>query len=182
MSRLSGIARIAALSGLSLVLASCSIFGGGIDLEIPESLKQKCPPVGIVAYTGEVFRFSGDGRESSDLAYQGQISGLSVECTDSEDGQGLFAVVAFDVSAVRGPSGGGSVELPYFVSVTRGSEAVLEKNVYSSFHGFGARNRSAQREAINAYVPLGADGEILDLEILIGFQLTREELAYNVAR
>ncbi len=182
MSRLSGITRLAAVTSIALLLSACGIFGGQVDLEIPEALKQKCPPIGIVAYTGEITRFAGSGREATDLAYQGQISGLSMICEDSEDERGLNALITFDITAIRGPSGGSSVEFPYFVTVTRGNEAVLEKTVYSSFHSFAGQGRSAQREGIRAYVPLSPEGEILDLEILIGFQLTREELSYNVNR
>jgi len=183
MTSFSGVTRLVLLVAGSLVLSGCGIFGGSVDMELPEAVKQKCPPVGIVAYTGELTKFAGEGRERSDVAYQAEISRLQMECADAEDGQGLYAAISFDISATRGPAAtSNSIQLPYFVAVTRGNEAVLEKTTYTSAQTFDSSGRTAEKETIKAYVPLGADGEILDLEVLIGFQLSRDELGYNVAR
>ena len=175
--------RIFFVVSASLVLAGCGIFGRQVDLGLSPEMAQKCPPVGIVAYTGEMTRFTGNSRDASAVVDRGAIGSLTVVCQDTEDETALVARISFDISAMRGPANRtGTAEFPFFVTVTRGNEAVLDKNLYTSTHQFGGQSTSVQREMVTAWVPLGEGGRILNTEILIGFQLTKDELAYNVSR
>ena len=166
-----------------LLLAACSIFGNQVNMELSDEMKQSCVPVGIVAYTGEVTRFAGNSRDASAVAVRGTLGKLKVTCRDSEDKKGLYADITFEVSATKGPAArSNSAEFPFFVGVSRGSEAVMEKNLYTSTHSFDGENWSAFQENVTAYVPLGDEGEIQNYEVLIGLQLTKDELAYNLSR
>ena len=63
------------------LLAGCGIFGKQVSLELTEADKQRCPPVGILAYAGEITRFqAGPGRTTDDVINRGTISGLTVSC------------------------------------------------------------------------------------------------------
>jgi hypothetical protein len=167
----------------AFALAGCGLFGGQVNLELSEEMKQKCPPVGIVAYTGELTRFVGNSRDASAVDFRATLGKLNVTCRDSADKQGLFADITFEISATKGPaSTSNSVEIPFFVNVSRGSDAVLEKNMYSSRHTFDGDKWSAYRESVTAYVPLGPEGQILNYEVLIGLQISKAELQYNIAR
>ena len=175
--------RTGVLFGAAITLAGCGLFGGQVNMELSPAMKQKCPPVGIVAYTGELTRFQGTSREASAVEMRATLGKLNVQCRDSADGQGLFADITFDISVTKGPaSRSNSVEIPFFVSVSRGNEAVLEKNLYTSRHSFDRDNWSAFRENVTAYVPLGEGGELMNYEVLIGLQLTKDEFQYNLAR
>ena len=174
--------RIAFSFSVALMLGACGIFGSQVDLGMSPEMAQKCPPVGIVAYTGDITRFAGNSRDASDVIDRAAIGSLNVQCQDTEDERSVVARITFDISATRGPaSTSGTAEFPFFVTVTRGNEAVLDKNLYTSNHTFTGRSTSVQRESVTAWVPLD-DGKLPDTEILIGFQLTRDELAYNLSR
>lgn len=168
---------------LSPLLTACGIFGNQVSMEIPREASQVCPPVGIVARTGSLTRFAtSDGRDSDDVTLRGAISGLEVTCKDVSGA--VQASIGFDVVAQKGPaSRDNDVELPYFVVVTQGSEQVLSKRLHITSHSFSrGRNSSAVRENLIAEVPVDDEGSTGEIEILIGFQLDRDELKYNVFR
>ena len=182
MKRTIGALRVAAVLGGALALSGCGLFGGKVDQGMSAEMKQKCPPVGIVAYTGQVTRFAGLGRLAQDVALRAEITNLKVSCVNSEDKGAVNARITFDVVAERGPASTDSgASLQYFVAITPDSKTVARKDVYDSNHSFGANGISTSTETIDAVVPLKGE-EIPYEEILIGLQLTREELGYNIAR
>ncbi len=169
----------AALIGPSLT--ACGIFGGQVSMDIPREASQVCPAVGIVGRTGSLTRFAtSDSRDIGDVTLRGTISGLEVICEDISGA--VRASIGFDVIAQKGPaSRDDDVDLSYFIVVTRGSDEVLDKRLYVTRHSFSpGRDSSALRENIVADVPVDDEGSTGEIEILIGFQLDRDELKYNV--
>ena len=166
----------------ALTLGGC--FGNTVDMSISDEAKQRCPAVGIVGGAGQVVMFR-EGSEGyvSDIRYRGTIGGLAMQCEDVDGG--VRANIIFTVSATKGEAGeANSVTFPYFVAVTRGSEDVLSRQIYRSSHAFPAgEDDSFSREVITAFVPeTEPEGPLKPYEILIGFQLSREQLEYNVLR
>lgn len=171
----------AALLGSSLT--ACGIFGSQVSMDVPKEASQVCPAVGIVARTGSLTRFATPGsQDAEDVTLRGTISGLDMTCNDVSGA--VRANISFDVVAINGPaSSGGDVDLTYFIAVTRGSERVLDKKTYVTHHRLSrGRDSSAVRENIVADVPVDDEGSTGEIEILIGFQLDRDELKYNVFR
>ena len=173
---------ILTLSVLSLpLLAGCGLFGKQVSMELTDEDKQRCPAVGIVAYTGESTRFvDGGGRTTADVVSRGSISGLKVDCFNTETG--VDATVSFDLNASTGPaSRRGSVELEYFV-VLSNDDKPLERKLYTvsvpMLNGHGS-----VRQYVGIQMPFADDGvKLVDKEVLLGFQLSREELTYNIHR
>lgn len=163
------------------LLAGCGIFGNQVSLEFTDEDKQRCPPVGIVAYTGEITRFlPGPSRTTDDVINRGTISGLTVNCFNTETG--VDATLSFDVSASVGaarPSG--SVDLTYFVTVTNEVDQPLERKLYQVSVPI-SNNHGLVRQYVGLQVPFDEDGRLVDKEVLIGFQLTTEQLTYNIHR
>lgn len=174
-SRSAGGVRLAPLLlfiGLALALGGCGLF------------KKKtvvCAPAAVVASTGTLTHFSdGLGRDADDVRYRAEISNLAVSCRKRSGG--LEITLTFEVSAYSGPADtAGSAEIPFFVAVTLGNRQVLSKRVFSSEHYFPVQTGySAFREEIVEFLPISEDREARDYEILIGFQLSPEQLEYNV--
>ena len=167
--------------GSLTLLAGCGIFGKQVSLEMTDEDKQRCPAVGIVAYTGEITNFAlGDGRTTDDVVSRGTISELRVNCFNTATG--VDATVSFDVSVSTGPAGvGQNVGLSYFVALTDWEDKMLEKKLYvvsvPTSNGYGTT-----RQFVGIQVPF-EDGEYLvDQEVVIGFHLSREQLTYNIQR
>ncbi|MBI1179464.1 MAG: hypothetical protein GC201_02835 [Alphaproteobacteria bacterium] len=182
MNRTIGAPRIAAVLLAASALSGCSLFGGKVDMSMSKAMKQKCPPVGIVAYTGQVTRFNGSGEEASDMTVRAELDNLKVTCTNNADNTAVSAHITFDLSGERGPASNDSgVTLQYFVALTADSKSVLEKKLYDSTVSFGENGEGVTHEALDATVPIKGD-ELPYEEILIGLQLDRHELGYNIAR
>lgn len=168
---------------MSPLLTACGIFGSQVSMDIPREASQVCPPVGIIARTGSLTRFATpDNRDIDNVTLRGAIGGLKITCKDVSGA--VRASIGFDVVAQKGPaSRGGDVELTYFVAITQSSDRVLSKRLHVTSHSFSrGRNSSAVRENFIADVPVDDEGSTGEVEILIGFQLDRDELKYNVFR
>lgn len=166
----------------SLLLAGCGIFGSQVNMDLPKEVVQVCAPVGIVARTGTLTRFVGEGRDYDDVEIRGTISGLSAKCTDTPDG--VRAIVDFDIVVQKGPAATlASLDLDYFVAISQRSDELLDKRVYSTTHAFPpGQTRSVVHETLAVDMPVSDDKTTGGLEVLIGFQLDRSDLEYNVFR
>lgn len=177
-----GAPRIAAVLLGALTLSGCGIFGGNVDMSMSEEMKQKCPPVGIVAYTGQLTRFVGVAQDAGDVSMRAEVTNLQVTCANTEGDGAVNARISFDVVAERGPASNESgASLQYFVALTADSASKLQKDLYDVSVSYGSDGVGVSREVINAVVPL-REGSLPYEEILIGLQLSREELGYNIAR
>ena len=163
------------------LLAGCGLFGKQVSLEMTDADKQRCPPAGILAYAGEITRFQpGPGRTTDDVIDRGTISGLTISCFNTATG--VDATLSFDISASVGdtrPSG--SVSLTYFVTVTNVVDQPLERKVYHITVPISDKHGSVH-QYVGLQVPFADDGRLEDKEVLIGFQLTKEQLTYNIHR
>lgn len=174
-SRSRGGARLAPvllLIGLALGLSGCAIFKKTVLV---------CAPAAVVAGTGTLTHFSdGPGRDTGDVQYRAEISNLAVTCRKRSGG--LETTITFELSAYSGPADTtGSAEIPFFVAVTLGSEEVLSKRIFSSEHYFPVQSGySAYREEVVEFLPVFEGREVKEYEILVGFQLSPEQLEYNV--
>ena len=90
-------------------------------------------------------------------------------------------VVDNRIAALLGPAAGGpAVELPYFVAIVGPDQAILAKQVFRSPIEFEKnRRRAGAMEQIDQTIPLAEGQTGADFEVLVGFQLTAQQLDYN---
>jgi hypothetical protein len=117
--------------GLVAVLSACSqegelVLDQGVGIASVLSL---CPSVGIPDYTGDVTTFAAGGDESvGSLDVSAAMTNLRATCNDTADQ--IYSEASFTVNARRADTRGSrSVQLPYFVTVLRGGNAVVAKRV-----------------------------------------------------
>ncbi|MEN3974210.1 hypothetical protein [Emcibacter sp. SYSU 3D8] len=177
-----GLPRIAAVVVGALALSGCGILGGKVDMGMSEAMKQHCPPVGIVAYTGQLTRFAGDGRQTGDVALRAEVTNLKIICSSPKDQTQVNARITFDIVGERGPASTDSgATLKYFVALADENQKVLKKDVYDTSLTFGSSDVVISHEKLNAVLPQKGD-DVPYEEVLIGLQLERGEFGYNVAR
>ena len=164
---------------LALISLTVILGVGGCTLFTKEKLA--CPAAAVVAGTGTLTQFGdGLGRDAGDVAYQAEISNLAILCRKASGG--IETTVTFEISAHSGPADRtGGATMPFFVAVSLGSERILNKRVFTSEHYFPVQTgNSVFREEVVELVPIFEGRTAADYEILIGFQLSPEQLEYNV--
>ena len=120
--------------------------------------------------------------DPSNLLYAVEITSVKGSC--DVDKKAMDADVSLDVHfrATRAPSGAGaSYSVPYFVAVTEGTDRVLAKKNFTIGFTFAPGQATADFSDSVASTDVKAKGEkrTYDYQVLVGLQLTKEQLDYN---
>lgn len=119
---------------------------------------------------------------SSQILYRVDIAKVGTACDYDVDRNQIVARIGISFSASR-PQGGGSVQytVPYFVGLSQSGTTIVDKKLYSAQFGFAAGQLTASfSDRIGSYVIVPtADKKSTDYEMLIGLQLTKDQLDYN---
>ena len=147
------------------------------------TLLPNCPRTGILSDAADLTRFRPAGTDLTDMVVDGRITGLSGKCS-LEDPTHLHTVISVSMDLTRGPAAKGrDAEVTYFVSVAHGDQ-ILDKRDYTlavSFDGNSNQLRLAG-DQIDFSLPVNDKVKGSDYRILVGYQLTPEELAFNRKR
>jgi hypothetical protein len=159
------------------LLAACS--GGEPALAPP------CPDIVVVQEIAGVTVFRpGDGRDLTDVVLDATIAGFDGFCSTDRD-EGEAGEVEIELRLVftvnRGPANTDRKgAYSYFVVVADRDENPLQKHIFNSTVEFpGNRNRIAPFEELVLTIPLKAGEDGGDYDVLVGFQLTPEQVEYN---
>ena len=170
-------ARLAILSGCALLaLAACS------STEDPAEIGRPCPAIGVLGDTDHLTLFAGQGHDLTDIALTANLEGAVSNCTYDTDERTIYVNVAFGGTAELGPAAPSrEFKVPAFIAVTDNGSKVVHKQTLDLTLLFGGTLRNTQFsqtiEDIQIRYPEGADGA--RYEVLVGFQLTSDQLAYN---
>lgn len=149
-----------------------------------------CPDVAVVSDASTITRFApGPGRDILDIDLQAEIADLVTACKDKDrrDGSPVAKVVVAPVIvANRGAANQNRTpRLSYFVSVVDANKQILQKQIFDLPIDFTEnRTRVVIRDddpPIIVDVP-NAKADARGYQILVGFQLTPDELTYNRER
>lgn len=157
----------------AVVLAGCSLFGG-------DKTDLACPRVGILGDAGRITLFApGPGRGPTDVAANAIVGDYAGNCTYGDDGVTLDISLA--LIAERGPALAGSqAALEYFVAVEKPEGTIVAKQVFPTTITFPASAPHAgSREDVEPHIPLAKGLDARNYRIVLGFQLTAEQLDYN---
>lgn len=180
ISRTSKISRYLALALAAGLLAACSslsVIGLGED----EGEKvQLCPAASILGNAERVAQFKqGSGRDLIDVMFQAEIGKLNMSCRYLKGR--VVTDISFELIAERGPAARSRTgEFDYFVAISDAKGRVLAKENFHSKIAFPENRRSAGiLEEIEQSIPLRKDEDGGGYEILVGFQLTEEQMKFN---
>lgn len=166
--------RRSALLALALVLASCS--------SSPKD-PRACPRLGVIADAAELVRYrAGDGRDLTDQLFSARLGDVVGSCRLDKASANVEMRVA--IVADRGPAmtRPDEAEVEYFVAVTGPGDEILAKETFRTRLDFANRNRTGVAEELSQRIPLPAGSDPGAYSILVGFQLTPEELSDNRRR
>ena len=165
-----------------LLLAPLIVFvvGGCTDLFGNRAPKESCPRISILSDAAQatVFR-DGAGRDLRDVRFQARFGKIAANC-DIEEGR-VDMRASIKLVAARGPASTESVgQFTFFVALTDPSDEIIAKKVFESPLEFQAKQqRSGVIEQIEQVFVLKPGERAVQYSVLVGFQLTRDQLEYN---
>ncbi len=212
------------LASLSLAAIACAALAGCKshgDIVVDEgvgitAIRTACPAVGIADYTGDITLFQRPAvPEASAIDVTAAMTDVRSQCdsaTDKVRSNVTFAVLARRIDT----HGARSVTLPFYLTVVRGTTAVIAKRIGTVTINFADGQDRAQATGVGTVIDkaeatLSADvrrritgkrkaGEAdaaidplslpdvkeavarATFEVMVGFQLTDDQLKYNVTR
>ncbi|HYM17539.1 MAG TPA: hypothetical protein VEU06_03150 [Micropepsaceae bacterium] len=119
----------------------------------------------------------------ANVMFSAEMAQPKLECDYDRPANKLSVNISFGIRAARGAAAqGADPQLSFFVAIVDVDNNVLFKKVFQVAPEMGGKAQNTFTESINNFaVPLAMDKRPPDYEILTGFQLTPEELAYNRA-
>jgi len=168
---------VAALCLLAGLVAAC----GGNQNPLQVTV-ERCPAFAVVGGSGSLVRFRGEERQTDDVVLRASIANLELECDQGSD---VISDISFNILARRGPALPETAEvgLSYFIAVVRDNSLVVLKEIYDTRLRFDPGVETvSRREVLRQRLPEIEMARRYNYEILVGFQLSEEELKYNLLR
>ncbi|WPZ34827.1 hypothetical protein T8K17_01515 [Thalassobaculum sp. OXR-137] len=143
-------------------------------------VERTCPPAAAVAGTERMTSFRpGGGQDLTEVAFTAKVDSVESVCRYGDEG----VEVAMNVllSAERGPADTArEATLQYFVAIENGSANFIAKEIYDVTLPFeGNRRRIGIVEEVDITIPTPADNDFSGVRILVGLQITPEQVEYN---
>ena len=170
-----------AVSGAALLLL-CAVSLDACGPDRPQ-FAPACPHTAFLSDAADLTRFKGNGTDLTDMVVDGRITGLSGKCS-APDPEHLVTLLSVNMDLTRGPAlQGRTTDVTYFVSVSRG-DTILDKRDYALRVAFDSNGSRVRLTGDQVQITLPTPGKVTgaDYRILVGFQLTPAELAFNRRR
>jgi hypothetical protein len=164
---LSGILALAALAGCS----------GSSDNGPPVY----CPQVAVLEQASSLTAFLPGHTDIRGQITQAKITGVAGSCDTFKKNQMLHVTFKAGFSATNGPANNNQpVVLPYFVAITNGDN-IISKTNYVTTLKFDGNVTAAQMTTQPVKIELSNTTANNSVEILVGFQLSPDQLAYQAS-
>jgi hypothetical protein len=166
------ILRSAGIAAAVALLAGCT--GAKTD---------NCPTLAALldASSMTVFR-QGTTPDPANVLYNVRIVEVSGQCDFNKKKRSADSDVTITFRATRAPSGDAAqYTAPYFVGITEGTDRVMARQAYSVPFEFapGQASITFTDNVKDAYVAAKYGSLPYDYQVLVGLQITKEQLEYN---
>jgi hypothetical protein len=137
-----------------------------------------CPGTVVAPDVDRIAQTAPQARELRDIAAAAKIENVSSKCSGEKEGIAVnthinFLLVRRDFDVKRS-------DFPYFVAVADASRRILNKQVFRLDQEFVPRQNSrAVGEDITAHIPMQNTADGGNYVVIVGFQLTPEQLEFN---
>lgn len=172
---------IAVLAASSaLLISGCQSMGS--PFETPEQNIGPCPSALSLYDAHRVVNIHGDEVVYDNVGFTGEILAVRSLCSYYGE-RPILANLELDMGFGRGPAAQGSENTyEYFIAITRRDTAVIHREIFPIRVRFNeGEDRVYMTETIDAIsIPRAQpDTSGANFEILVGFELTEEQLAFN---
>jgi hypothetical protein len=179
----------AALAGI-LAVVGCDTMSNMKDSMMNPDTPTPCPPnVNILPDAARLTQYQpGNGRDLTDVTMDARIDDIMIGCTATRSGKlytGLQVNLRLVIVAERGPADRTrSADISYFIAMPQFYPKDQAKQTFRTRLQFpGNRTKITVVEPdVNVTIPLKPNEIGENYDILVGFDLTREEVEDNRAR
>jgi uncharacterized lipoprotein YmbA len=165
--------RVLVLTLVAFTLAACA----SNPLEVTIS---RCPAVAIVADTGSMTRFDGEGVNVENVLFTATISDVVVTCNEEE---AVNNAVGFYINAHSdGRVTNQTITVPYFAVVLKDNSQIVTKRIFDVELNFDSNGYASSQQALSQYISTIEQARRYNYELLLGFQMDLDEVVYNMER
>jgi hypothetical protein len=162
-----------------MVIAAAALLAGCSSDKV-----NNCPSVSSIVETsiGTIFR-AGRPPDPANILYTVEIADVHGSCDVDKQALNSSSDITVSFRATRAPNGGqATYKVPYFVAISQ-EERILAKKVFDVDFTFEPGQTTADfTDTVKAAdVQAGKDKKTYNYLILVGLQLTKEQLDYNRA-
>ena len=162
-----------------------AVLGGGCsttvsDIGLFSSDPPPCPAAGTLIDAATVTEFAGNSTAQSNVRYRAEITRSAFDCSVS--GNAVDGTVALIGEVSLGRRGrAGEISLPIFVAVTLRDKEVVSKrfDTIELTVDRGQTRANFEKVIQDFSFNVGSGRKTADYEILVGFNLTPEQVVYN---
>jgi hypothetical protein len=181
---------VIALSGCGTMSKTASYlnpFSGSSSDEAPAlvaSSAQECPRVAVVEDLNNSTKFQDGNNTPSYIMASAQLSSIKSQCALHENNVILdMDIMLRGQLGPRGrvlPTDIANITFPYFVAITTPQGEIIAKELFNVSVPFEPQiNTTEVEDKLRQVIPLTGDFAAKQFEVLVGFQLTPDELKYN---
>jgi hypothetical protein len=140
-----------------------------------------CPNPAVLEQASSLPLFLPGKQDVGSLVSQATITGVAGSCTLEPEKKMLRVKLQAGFAATNGPADHGApVVLPYFVAVSQG-DMIVAKTVYQITLNFDGNASAASAVSKPVTVEIPNAPMTAGTDVLVGFQMTAEQLAYVAA-
>jgi hypothetical protein len=161
-----------------LLLAACDTLNS-IDFSPEPEIPPPCPRAVVGEGAGRLTRFDGGGRDPANVLFEAEIFDLAGSCV--YDDEEIEIDMQVQIVASRGPAAtDDEARFNYFIAVARADKTILARQAFdAAIELSGNQTRNEMIDEIEQTIPLPEGGSGANLVIVVGFEMTPEELEFN---
>lgn len=169
--------RLAVLAA-PILLTACETLSS-LDFSPDPEILPPCPRAVVGEGAGRLTRFDGAGEDPTNVVFEAEIGDLAGTCI--YDDTEISVDMQIQIIASRGPAAtDDSAGFNYFVAVTRTDKTILARETFDAVIELpGNQTRNEIIDEIEQTIPIPEGGSGANLVIVVGFEMTSEELEYN---
>ncbi len=161
-----------------LLLGACETLKS-IDFNPKPELPPPCPRAVVGENAGRLTRFSGAGKDPANVVFEAEIADLAGSCVYNDDS--IEVDLQIQLVAGRGPAAtDDNAKFNYFVAVARTDKTILSRDAFDTVIELpGNQTRNQTVEELEQTIPIAKGESGANLVIIVGLEMTPEELEFN---
>jgi hypothetical protein len=165
-----------------LSVAMLALFGCGSDDDTDTPKGFICPAIGSLVDSASLSAFQGTAPGAAAPLYRVDITKVYLACEYSPDRGEIVSRIVIDFAASRSEGGGAAqYTVPYFIATSADGTTIVDKKMFAvqvAFEPGQLNTKNSERQEDFITKPTG-DKKSTDYELLVGLQLTKDQLDYN---
>lgn len=157
-----------------------------VDMRADElTTNADCPQIEIVDELNTVNQFTAGGAQAANLIAGARFGQAQMACEYTPSAKSVTVDLKLNVEGYTGPQSGSAsppvFNHPYFVAVTDTNGDIMAKEIFTATHDFSAGAQQVYQDDLRQIIPVPDRERGRKFKVLVGFQLSKDQLAYNRA-